>query len=803
MKEIFILFNELESKTQKVLAKSDPQVTLAHHMADTLFVLKEFLGQNRTILSQLFSGFDIQQIVEALIFTVYFHDIGKATKEFQNTLLNRTQSYHPFYSAMWIHKSPFQYHQIDLPLLSILNHHTIYFKDSKGSLYLNVSINETQFLPEAKIFTEFYPNICKSLFDFEPVYLPTGKPLPPMEIKRFLFDLSRRVKNLGIKKETAHIIKELFVLFSGTLVFCDRIASANEFQLGFDFQYQLSPEKSIRKLFEQTIPDFNEWKSFQLMAAHSAHSVFIEIPTGEGKTEAAILWAENNLKNNFTRICYTLPTRVTSNKIYERLTQVLTDKNVALIHSSAKLKLEEEFPDGAEQKLNLWYAILNTFSLPVSVSTIDSVLTRYLHVGRWDAARINLNNALLIVDEIHAYNPKLLGFLLSVLEYQQHIGNLFALMSASFPKVILQKFEESLRFKFIGNSENEEILWHKSPGEISKQDRSIFNAIPEIARMLEEGKNVLCISNTIRDAKKLYQKLKETGISEKQILLYHSEYTSQDRELKETEIYFRLGKIDFQKIPTRLLDKTIFIDNELVLFPQYLKSFCVQSPFIMIATQVVEISLDIDFDVMFTEVAPIDALVQRFGRVNRKKLPQKFATFYVFSKIATGNNGWYYPYEKGFLDLTWDTIQVGTFTISELKEWVNRVYTPETTFENAWYSSSFEKGYQLFERITRELNVISKNNLSEELAEEFMLREIDKKQRKISVIPEIFWHTQELQHKPIRKRLKFAIEVSRYKQYTFRGIKEIPNGYGLYILIGKNYDYKQGIDWEEETNFMI
>jgi len=803
MKETFTLFKELEVKTQNIFAKSDPAITLARHISDSLFVLKEVLSQNYDLLSLRFSNFNFEQIIEALVFTVYFHDIGKATKEFQNTLFKQTHSYHPFYSAMWIKKSPFQYYQLDLPLLAILNHHTIYFKDSKGTLYLNVPVDEVHFLPEIKIFTEFYPEVCKNLFDIMPTFVPDNNPFQPNEIKRFIFELSRQVKNLGTDKTMAQLIRELFVMFSGTLIFCDRISSAQEFQLGFDFQYKFHTNKSISYLLEQVIPNFKKWKPFQKQVSQIKESVFIEIPTGEGKTEAALLWAENNLENTFTRICYTLPTRVTSNKMYDRFTQIFTDKNVALIHSSAKLKLEEEFPDGEKQKLNLWYAILNTFSLPVSISTIDAVLTRYLHIGRWDSALMNLNNALLIVDEIHAYNPKLLGFLLRVLEYQQHLGNPFALMSASFPKIIRKKFEESLNFNFIGNSERERMLWLKSPGEIIKNNRSIFDAVPEMIKMLKIGKNVLCISNTIRDAKKLYRQLKENGISEKQILLYHSEFIFKDRELKENEIYFRLGKIEYNKIAPRLLEETIFINNEFVSYSEYLEMIDVQLPFILVATQVVEISLDIDFDIMFTEIAPIDALVQRFGRVNRKKLAQKFAPFFIFSKIDSGSDGWYYPYEKEFLDLTWEVLQEGPFTLEGLKEWVNKVYTLETTFKNTWFSNSFDTGYQLFDRIIQELNVISKNNLSEELAEDFMLREIDKKQRKISVIPRIFWDTQNLMYQNFRKKLSFTVEVSRYKQYAFNGIQEIPNGYGLYLLVGKNYDYQQGIDWNDEASFMI
>jgi len=800
---MFTLFEELEQKTSNVLAKTEPEVSLARHIADTLVVLKGFLDANKQHFAENLATMDVQKITEALVFVVYFHDVGKATQEFQDTLSHGISSFHPFYSAMLIKQSPFLFKKLDIPLLAILNHHTIYFKDSRGSLYQSIEVPPVHFLPEAKVILEYYPRVLKEIFKINASYLPDGNPATSTDIKYFLFVISKGIKNQGNNPSIAEHIKQLFILFSGMLVFCDRIASAREFQMGFDFPHCFETDYSVRKELEHSVENFSSWKPFQEKAGNTCGSVFIEIPTGEGKTEAALLWAQKNLKNKFTRICYTLPTRVTSNKMYERLSKAFPTKSVALIHSSAKIKLEEKFPDGAEQKLNLCYALFNTFSLPVSVSTVDAVLTRYLHVGRWDAARLNLDNSLLIVDEVHSYNPKLLGFLLRVLEYYQSMGNPVALMSASFPEVIRKKFDEKFSLKNIGHSPHEKELWEKSPGEIRKETSFIFDAVPQIMNCQQNGKNVLCISNTIRDAKKLYRLLHEAGVPKKQLCLYHSEFTTQDRNLKEQEIYYRLGKLPSEEISKKLQGKEVFLNNQFISFNEFLAKFSPGEPFILIATQVVEISLDIDFDVLFTEVAPIDSLVQRFGRVNRRKNPDKFASYFIYPKIDSGKNGWYYPYEKEFLDLTWDVLKNGAFTIANLKEWVNRVYSYENTFGSAWYAASFEKGYQLFERITQDLNIISRNNLTEDAAEEYMLREIDKKQRKISVIPSIFWEIKELQRQNISRKLEYSVEISYYKKFKFGGITEIPGVYGLYLLMGKDYNYLKGIDWADEEMGII
>lgn len=96
---------------------------------------------------------------------------------------------------------------------------------------------------------------------------------------------------------------------------------------------------------------------------------------------------------------------------------------------------------------------------------------------------------------------------------------------------------------------------------------------------------MLVICNTIDKSKEIYAKIKDKGA--KNVLLYNSEYTAMDRDNKEERL--------------ELASK--------------LSSGC---PFIAVTTQVVEVSLDLDFDVLFTEIAPVDAIVQRIGRVNRK-----------------------------------------------------------------------------------------------------------------------------------------------------------------------------------------
>ncbi len=131
--------------------------------------------------------------------------------------------------------------------------------------------------------------------------------------------------------------------------------------------------------------------------------------------------------------------------------------------------------------------------------------------------------------------------------------------------------------------------------ELLEKSRNIFQtrnilieeSLDEIKAKIEEGKKVLVVVNTVDKAIELYETLADTAkASSKEAICYHSRYIKKDRAKKEQEIF------DLDKL------------NEGGL---------------LIATQVVEVSLDIDFDILYTENAPIDAIIQRAGRVNRKR----------------------------------------------------------------------------------------------------------------------------------------------------------------------------------------
>ena len=405
-----------------------------------------------------------------------------------------------------------------------------------------------------------------------------------------------------------------------------------------------------------------ELKDFQKKLSTIKKSVLVEIPTGEGKTEGALLWANNNILNKNTKIIYTLPTATTSNKLYERVIKIFDKNECALLHSSSKLYLEERYEEERDDIFKSEMIFSSTFNKPITVSTLDSLFKYFINLDRFNIATKNFLNSVIILDEIHSYDLKLMGFLKSFLEICEKLNIKVCLMSASIPKKIKELLGLS-RYLHI----TEDKLFEKKAIEIKKRDYFLDEDIDFILSEYKKGKKVLVIRNTIKKSQETFDKLKEADV-----ILYHSAFKKIDRSKKEEFIFRKLKE---------------------------------NKPFILVATQVVEVSLDIDFDVMFSDLAPIDSLIQRFGRVNRKKSDKKGEVF-----IYLVNNP--KPYRDFILDATYKFLEEGYFPIKKYNEWLDKVYNEifaNKVFQNE-ISRLFNEGYKKFKKEVKRLKGIEKND---------------------------------------------------------------------------------------------
>lgn len=606
------------------------------------------------------SDFSIDKLLDLIFYTAYFHDIGKATQEFQHTINDDRKSFHSLYSASLVNSiKDFELNEekgefLNLLFLFVITHHKPYRKTFFNAVNLDKKYR-FHFLQYAKEFFQNHQTVyettlkrkCKYCFKYQEASLEELS----CKIDDELWDDINFVKD-------KNYLRFLYSYVMGIINLADWIASAKFDGTCPEIIFDKKPSKDliITKLSNSLHIDKFIPKGFQEEMSKANGNVLVEIPTGEGKTEGAYFWAVNNIRNTYGKIIYTLPTQTTSNKLYERTKSIFEDLT-GLIHSSAQIYLEkiyEEENGGIDDKFKSEILFSKTFSKPVTVSTIDGVLKYFLNIGRYNIATFNILNSQIIIDEVHSYDLKLLGFLKRFLELTAEYKIPVCIMSASVPNVIKELLNIK-EYRLI----TEPKLFEKKANIIIKVDDRLENNSDTILEEYYKGKNVLIVRNRIDRSISTYTELKNKDINN--IVLYNSQFKKKDRIKKENEIYDKLKN---------------------------------KEHFILVATQVVEISLDINFDIMFTDVAPIDALIQRFGRINRGKNMDKIGKIYIFSQTDI------MPYDKYMLELTFETILDGIYPINEYKRWLNTVYNE--LFKDAKTINELEKfkiGYERFNKI--------------------------------------------------------------------------------------------------------
>ena len=736
--------------------------SLEKHTAKCLGAYLEFRNKNSPIFENFYKSVMSKkgryknvtpELIEDLIFfSIFLHDVGKATVEFyEDKQMGGKSSYHPLYALYFLNGLEkygvginYKGKMINLVAAAVISHHSPLYEDlySKLAGVENPTFFEEvfEFLDKYKLYYEkIVGRECSYEIDFRRLFEKNKDKklitfLHVDGLEDGLIDFFNSMREGTKKYKDKKIMKDIFSFVNGNLVRADWIASGmneNLYNESREFYKETLmdklKERALQKGIIKNSEDFS-LKKFQDESSKSNNNVLILIPTGEGKTEAALLWALNNLRNEYTRIIYTMPTQTTSNALYNRFVEYFGKENVGLVHSAAPLILEENL--GIEKdELTKELLTMRIFSKPITVSTLDSFLLPFLNVRKWTLTNLYFRNSLLIIDEIHSYDPKMLGMLKKVLEiFVNEYHNKVCIMSATVPEHLKKNLLNDFDFEEITESS----LFDKSPVVIEKEDKGILEDVDKMVDDFKNNKKVLVVANTVKKAIDIYDELKNKGIfkrttgylkndetynAEADLILYHSQFIKRHRELKEREI----------------LEKEKWNDKGLIL----------------VATQVVEISLDIDFDVLYTEIAPIDALIQRIGRVNRKK-SKKESVVRIYTKLDVyEKEKWQYPYPRGILDITKEDMKTGMPSLKELgmnlidiyKEWLSN---PQIKRD---FDEKFkEEGYRKIEKITNQYccyQIKFGKTDDDEILEMLNLRDIDKSLTKISVVPKIVFEEGE------------------------------------------------------------
>ena len=354
-------------------------------------------------------------------------------------------------------------------------------------------------------------------------------------------------------------------------------------------------------------------------AANQPGVYVLEAPMGLGKTEAALYAAYRLLQKNLaTGIYFALPTQLTSDKIHERvnafLERILEDgsphKQALLVHGNAWLKQfemgEEGNPGGA------WFAQGKRGILaPYAVGTVDQALMAVMNVKHGFVRTFGLAGKVVILDEVHSYDSFTGTILDALVAALRQLHCTVIILSATLTQErrarllgrAPQKAAGPLSaYPLITTQPNDrdpadgdamELAVEQIPDVLVAIAHSTeADAIEEVLRRAEEGQQVLWIENTVKDAQDLYRKLaaRASGM-EVACGLLHSRFTKADRAANEAVwvTCFGKGGAEARARQGRIL----------------------------VGTQVLEQSLDIDADFLVTRIAPTDMLLQRLGRLWR------------------------------------------------------------------------------------------------------------------------------------------------------------------------------------------
>ncbi|ACL23508.1 CRISPR-associated helicase/endonuclease Cas3 [Chloroflexus aggregans] len=342
-------------------------------------------------------------------------------------------------------------------------------------------------------------------------------------------------------------------------------------------------------------------------------SALLMAPTGSGKTEAALYWALGDGTAPPARIFYTLPYQASMNAMYDRLRQNFGDELVGLQHGRAAQALYARFREGEEWSAAArrvqWEKNLNILhARPLKVLSPYQLLKALFQLRGFEAMLTDYAQAAFVFDEIHAYEPERLALITGLMRYlREQFAARFFVMSATFPQLIRRRLTIAL-----GNvpliRASPEIFTRFRRHRLFLREGEITDptTITEIVDKVRAGRQVLVCANTVARAQALRDQLAQAGLTDDQLLLIHSRFTHGDRTRLEQRIRSYCGS-DVAERP----------------------------PLVLVATQVVEVSLDIDLDTIYTDPAPLEALLQRFGRVNRRGA-KGICPVYVFRQPNDG-----------------------------------------------------------------------------------------------------------------------------------------------------------------------
>ena len=628
--------------------KAKPNKSIIEHTNDLLDVL-EILWNLGYIKEE--------RIYELIQKACIYHDIGKINKEFQKRVKNKGIKFdenkevaHNVLSLYFIDESKFN-NKEDYLIVSnaVVNHHD--YCD------IGLAIREK---------SDIIENLLEGL-DHKKV-----KKVIPAKIA----SISQDIDAIKIK---------------GYLHKCDYSASS-----GYTAEYENNfLEKSLENVLNKWKLDNQDasWNELQQYCIENKNENIMAIAqTGMGKTEAGLLWISDN------KGFFILPIRTAINAIYDRTKKYISsyggnlEEQLGLLHSSSleylllqseddKYDDKDEYIDKKEDEEIIEYEkIAKQLSLPINVSTIDQLFDFVYKYPAYELKLTTLSYSKIVIDEIQMYGPDLLAYLVYGLERIVEQGGKVAILTATLPPFVKELLSKNIKFKIKEDGFTDNSKRHNLKILDKRIDSNDICDKYEENEKLNKSNKILVVCNSITQAQNLYEEISNI-LGNENLHILHSKFIKCERLSKESEI------IEFGK--TYKDNKSNELDKQSGIW---------------ISTSIVEASLDIDFDYLFTELQDLNSLFQRLGRCNRKgKKDSSENNCYIYTQIdersfINGDRGYI---DKDIFELSKEAISLWEGQISEKEkiELINK-YLIMDKIKNSNYIIQYKHTYNFIKNLT-------------------------------------------------------------------------------------------------------